>query len=134
MSSRLGLDLNAYGTGALPFADAAAIPSWDRAAVAALAELGIMQGSAGQGGKVYAKATASLTRAEAFTLLSRMQARGWPEASLSAFSDAGAVPGWARSAVASLVGQKVVSGAYGKLRPNDPISRAEVCKLLMAMW
>ena len=63
-----------------------------------------------------------------------MQARGWPEASLSAFSDAGAVPAWARSAVASLVGQKVVSGAYGQLRPNDPISRAEVCKLLMAMW
>ena len=130
----LGLDLDAYGAGALPFADAAAIPAWDRAAVSALSELGIMQGSAGQNGTVYANATASLTRAEAFTLLSRMQAKGWPEASLSAFSDAGAVPAWARSAVASLVGQKVVSGSYGQLRPNAPISRAEVCKLLMAMW
>ena len=133
MSARwLGLDLNAYS--ALPFADADAIPDWDRAAVAALSELGIMQGSAGQGGKVYANARASLTRAEAFTLLSRMQAKGWPEASLAAFSDAGAIPAWARSSVASLVGQKVVSGAYGQLRPNDPVSRAEVCKLLMAMW
>ena len=128
----LGLDLTASRP--LPFADADAIPAWDRPAVAALAQLGILRGSAGADGQAYANATASITRAEAFTLLSRMQAAGWREASLSAFSDAGAVPDWARSAVGSLVGQQVVSGSGGQLRPNDPVSRAEVCKLLVALW
>ena len=130
----LGLDLTAYGSKALPFADAAAIPAWDRAAVAALYDKGIMKGSADAGGKVYANAKAPISRAEAFTLLSRMQPKGWPEASLAGFSDAGAVPAWAKSAVASLVGQKVVSGANGMLLPNANVSRAEVAKLLVSMW
>ena len=130
----LGLDLTAYGSKALPFADAAAIPAWDKAAVAALYDKGIMKGSADAGGKVYANAKAPISRAEAFTLLSRMQPKGWPEASLAGFSDAGAVPAWAKSAVASLVGQKVVSGANGMLLPNANVSRAEVAKLLVSMW
>ena len=130
----LGLDLTAYANAPLPFADAARIPAWDRAAVAALRDLGIMQGAAGSGGAVYANASASLTRAEAFTLLARMQAKGWPEASLSAFSDAGKVPGWAKSATAALVGRQVVAGSNGQLRPSASVSRAEVAKLLMAMW
>ena len=37
-------------------------------------------------------------------------------------------------AVASLVGQKVVSGANGMLLPNANVSRAEVAKLLVSMW
>ena len=102
--------------------------------MAALYDKGIMKGSADAGGKVYANAKAPISRAEAFTLLSRMQPKGWPEASLAGFSDAGAVPAWAKSAVASLVGQKVVSGANGMLLPNANVSRAEVAKLLVSMW
>jgi len=130
----LGLDLNKYTGAALPFADAARIPAWDQNAVAALYQLGIMKGSADKSGTVYANAGSPITRAEAFTLLSRMQAAGWPEGSLSAFSDAAAVPAWARSATASLVGQKVVSGSNGLLRPAANVSRAEVAKLLLCLW
>ncbi len=131
----LGLDLSQYENAALPFADASSIPAWDKAAVAALNALNIMQGAGGDDGTVYANARASLTRAEAFTLLSRMQAKGWPEASLGSFSDRGSVPSWAWSATAKLVGQGIVSGSDGgKLLPNAPVSRAEVCKLLMSMW
>ena len=131
----LGLDLKQYENAPLPFTDAASIPSWDKAAVAALNSLNIMQGAGGDDGNVYANARASLTRAEAFTLLSRMQAKGWPEASLGPFSDRSSVPSWAWSATAKLVGQGIVSGSDGgKLLPNSPVSRAEVCKLLMTMW
>ena len=130
----LGVDLGSYADLRLPYADSAAIPSWDQSAVRALYSLGVMQGSSDSSGRLYARARDPITRAEAITILSRIQARGWPEASLSSFSDAGSVPSWARSAVASLVGQQVVSGADGLLRPNASISRAEVAKLLMCLW
>lgn len=130
----LNLDLNSYASVALPYADTTSIPAWDLNAVKALYAQGIMQGSAGNDGKLYANAKASITRAEAMTILSRMQAKGYPEVSLTGFSDAGSVPGWAKSAVASLVGQKVVSGSNGQLRPTASISRAEVAKLLMSLW
>ena len=130
----MGLDLTAQDTGNLPFADAASIPDWDRPAVAALYQMGIMQGSADKNGNLYALPTSSITRAEAFTLLSRMQAKGWSEASLASFKDASTVPAWAKSSVASLVGQGIVSGSGGQLRPNAFLSRAEVSKLLLCMW
>ena len=130
----LGLDLTGQDTGTLPFADAASIPDWDLPAVTALYQMGIMKGSADKNGNLFALASSSITRAEAFTILSRMQAKGWPEASLKAFTDAKAVPDWAKSSVASLVGQGIVSGSAGQLRPNALLTRAEVSKLLMCMW
>lgn len=68
------------------------------------------------------------------TILSRTQAKGYAQASLSAFSDAGQVPAWSETHVASLVGQQVVSGSNGQLRPQAPVSRAEVAKLLFTLW
>lgn len=130
----LGLDLDSYQNVQLPYADQSQIPSWDLNAVKALYQLGIMQGSQGSDGSLRANARASITRAEAMTILSRTQAKGYPEASLSAFSDAGQVPAWAKAHVASLVGQQVVSGSNGQLRPQAPVSRAEVAKLLFTLW
>ena len=130
----MGLTLSDYAEVRLPYADSPSIPTWDQTAVRALYSLGIMQGSAGNDGRLYANARSPITRAEAITILSRIQAKGWPEASLTAFSDASSVPSWSRSAMASLVGQKVVSGTNGQLRPGASISRAEVAKLLMSIW
>lgn len=129
----LGLDLADYRDVTLPYADAAEIPAWNLDAVKALHALGIMQGS-GSGGQLRANAGASITRAEAMTILGRMQPKGYPQASLAGFSDAGSVPAWSQSYVASLVGQKVVSGSGGQLRPTAAVSRAEVAKMLLAMW
>lgn len=130
----LGLDLDAYQNISLPYADVSSIPSWDLDAIKALYDLGILQGSKGADGLLRANASASITRAEAMTILGRMQARGYSEASLSAFSDASAVPSWARAHVASLVGQEVVGGSNGQLRPSAPVTRAEVAKMLVALW
>ncbi len=134
MSARwLGIPLADYQDVSLPYADTAAIPPWNLDAIKALHALGIMQGS-GSGGQLNANASASITRAEAMTILGRMQVKGYPQANLSGFSDAGSVPAWAKNYVASLVGQNVVSGSNGQLRPTAAVSRAEVAKMLLTMW
>lgn len=129
----MGLDLNSYETVSLPFADKASIPSWSLNAVKAMYSLGIMKGTSEQG-KLYANAKAPITRAEAMTILGRISPKGYPEASLSAFTDAASIPSWSKSYLASLVGQGVVGGFQGKLRPLDSVSRAELCKMLFTLW
>ncbi|MFR0912706.1 MAG: S-layer homology domain-containing protein [Evtepia gabavorous] len=129
----LGLDLNAYASVSLPYTDTKDIPSWDLNAVKALYELGIMQGSRANDGTLRANARASITRAEAMTILGRMTEKGYPQAALSAFSDAAAVPSWAKEHVATLVGMEVVGGSNGKLRPSSPVTRAEVAKMLFTL-
>lgn len=130
----LGVDLNNVGDVTLPYADVAQIPSWNLNAIKALYRLDIMKGSAGSDGTLYANAKSSITRAEAMAILSRTQPHGYEEASLSTFSDAAKVPTWATSHVASLVEQGVVGGSNGMLNPADPVSRAEVAKLLHSLW
>ena len=135
MTSRwLGIDPEKYSHVSLPYADTAAIPSWNRNAVRALYSLEIMQGSRGNDGLLYANASAPITRAEAMTLLGRRLPKGFPSASLSAFSDASAVPSWSKEHISVLAGLKVVSGSNGSLRPNDSVTRAEVAKLLFTLW
>lgn len=129
----MGLDLASYASVSLPYVDSASIPSWSLNAVKAMYSLGIMTGSQEPAG-LSVRANASITRAEAMSLLARTQIKGYPAVSLSSFQDASAVPGWASSHVASLVGQDIVGGDGGKLRPGDPISRAEAAKLLVFMW
>ncbi len=130
----LGLDLGSYASVSLPYADAASIPSWDLNAVKALYAEGIMQGSKAGDGSLQANAKASITRAEAMTILGRILPQGYAQASLSAFSDAASVPSWSRDHVATLVGLKVVSGSNGKLNPNASVTRAEVAKMLFTLW
>jgi len=129
----LGLDQGGYEEVALPFADADAIPGWALNALKAMYQQGIVRGSL-ENGALYAHPNATITRAEAMTILGRTQRRGYPEADLSAFSDQDQVPGWAAPYVASLVGQKVVGGyTDGTLRPSAAMTRGEVAKVLYAL-
>jgi hypothetical protein len=130
----LGLDLDRYANVQLPYADTQSIPSWDLNAVKALYSLGLMEGSKGSDGQLRANAKNTITRAEAMTILGRTQAKGYPQAALTSFQDASSVPSWAKNYVSVLVGQGVVSGSNGQLRPNATISRAEVAKILMTLW
>ena len=130
----LGLDLSRYANVSLPYADAASIPKWDENAVKALYAEGIMQGSKAGDGSLRANAKASITRAEAMTILGRILPQGYPQASLTAFSDAASVPSWSKDYVATLVELKVVGGSNGKLDPNASVTRAEVAKMLFTLW
>ena len=127
----MDLDLANYASVQLPFADTASIPSWALTEVKAMYSLGILQG-ASSGGQLLANPSATITRAEAMTILGRTQAKGFAQAELT-FSDAGQVPSWSLSYVKTLVAQGVVSGNNNQIRPSDSITRGEVAKLLYAM-
>ena len=128
----LRLDLTAYSSVELPFADVNSIPVWCLDGVKAMYALGIMEGSAA-GNSTYAYAQRSITRAEAMTMLGRIQQKGYETAQLT-FADAASVPAWAADYVATLVAQGVIGG-YGDntLAPNASIKRGEMAKILYAM-
>lgn len=130
----MGLDFTKYADVALPFADADKIPDWALPGVKAMYALGYLKGSSTGDGKLYANVETNVSRAEAMTVLGRMQARGYVQANLAAFSDGAIVPDWAADHLRTLVGQGVVSGgADGLLHPGDPIKRGEVAKILFTM-
>ena len=132
VSRWLGLDLTEYQDVTLPFADTQTIPDWMLNAVKAMYDLGYMQGSAGPNG-LCANATAGITRAEAITLLYRIQPKGYARA-LLLFDDAADIPAWAQDAVATLVAQGAVGGSGNRFNPGNPITRAEMAKLLSVLW
>ena len=129
----MGLELSAYSSVELPFADTAAIPSWCLDAVKAMYTMGIMRGSSdGSGLCIYANS--SITRAEAMTMLGRVQAKGYASAALT-FADTASVPAWAADYMATMVARGVVSGREGNtIAPNAYITRGETAKLLYMLW
>ncbi len=127
----LRVDSASYAGVKLPFDDAPSIPDWMLPGVQAMYGMGILKGSK-DGSKLNANVTASITRAEAMTILGRIQPGGYALPEL-AFSDAGKVPSWALSYVQSLVGQGVVNGYDNLLSPSNPIKRSEVAKILFAI-
>ena len=127
----MGLDLTQYAGVQLPFADAGAIPEWGMNEVKAMYSLGILKG-ANDNGVLKVNAMATISRAEAMTILGRTQAKGYAEPELS-FDDAALVADWAAPYIKSLVGQGVVTGNDNHIRPNDLLTRGEVAKMLYAM-
>ncbi len=126
-------DLTGYEGAALPFVDAGAIPEWARLAVAYLYDAGVMTGSLEADG-LYANANDPITRAQAMTMLGRVQAKGAVLEQGTLFVDHDLIPAWAQEYVYALTAQGVVSGYEGYVRPQDPISRCEVAKLLTMLW
>lgn len=127
-----GLDLSQYESVELPFVDSEAIPAWAVGAVKALYAQGIFNGSSEASG-LYAFADQPITRSQAMTMLGRVQPRGF-RAETQLFDDHEDIPLWASEYIYLLAGQGVVSGFNGLVRPNDPITRGEVAKLLTTMW
>ena len=127
----MDLDLTQYAGVELPFVDAASIPDWALDAVKAMYSLGILQGAGVEGG-LAANASATISRAEAMTILGRTQAKGYPQPELTT-DDAGQVGDWALPYVQSLVGQGVVTPTDNKLRPTDALTRGELAQLLYAI-
>lgn len=128
----MGLDLTLYEDTQLPFTDADAIPDWCRSEIKAMYALGILQGTAAADGSLLANPNASITRVEVMTVLGRTQQKGYATAPLT-FTDASSVGSWALPYVETLVAQGVVSGYQNRINPNNPITRAEVAKLLYSM-
>ena len=119
----LRVDMNQYSNVTLPFVDAAQIPDWALPGVKTMYALGYLKGSSSNG-QLLVRAESTITRAEAVTILGRIQGKGMCLQALTDFTDAADVPAWSLSYVESLVGQGIVSGYDGLLRPNDSVTRA----------
>ena len=133
MMRYLGTDLSTYADVSLPFDDSGKIASWARSAMQAAYSLGYLTGSK-TNGQLLSKPDATISRQEAMTILSRT--KDFAEAdlnTLSAFSDSGKIADWARSALAQMAQQKIISGSKGKLNPTGKVTRAEVAKMLYAL-
>ncbi|MDR2359763.1 MAG: phosphodiester glycosidase family protein [Oscillospiraceae bacterium] len=112
------------------FDDANDIPDWAADAVAYVVGMGYIKGVGGDDG-LYFQPNGTLTRAQAMTILGRIQPYGYPLAELVNFKDYADIPDWSLRYVASLVGQEVINGREGNLlAPNDALTRAEVAKIL----
>ena len=128
----LGVDMNQYSSVELPFVDAAQIPDWALPGVKTMYALGYLKGSSDGAGNLSANASATISRAEAMTILGRVQAQGYAQAELT-FDDAASVPDWSLTYVKTLVAQGVISGYENKIMPSDPLRRGEVAKMLFTM-
>lgn len=127
----LDLNLDLYAGVELPFADGDSIPEWALGEVKAMYSLGLLKGALADG-QVYVKAGATISRAEAMTILGRTQPMGYGGTALSA-PDAGQVPGWALPYVQSLGAQGVLGDPDSAVRPLDLLTRGEMAMLLYQM-
>ena len=129
MANVLGLDTSSVGE--LPFDDAASIPTWAQAAVAAVTEAGVMSGQANNTtGQVNFNPDADITRAEVMSVISRCLPRGYAVQDTS-FTDASSIPSWAVDAVNYVTSAGIISGyTDGSVRPNAQITRAEIASVI----
>lgn len=125
----LGLDGTQYADRTLPFADNGEIGEYAKTAIKTLYSMGILNGSE-ENGKIYFHPSASLTRAQAATMIGRTQQKGYATAALS-FTDAASIPAYASYYIQTMVAQKVIGGYEDKtFRPNTAITRGQMAKIL----
>ena len=126
----LGLDESKYADVELPFADNAKIGAYAVPAIKALYTEGIINGSAGSDGKLYFNPNNSLTRAQAATMIGRTQEKGYASVDLT-FTDAAKIPAYATAYIQTMAAQGIISGyTDGSFKPNNPITRGQMAKIL----
>ena len=125
----MGLDLSVYENMNIHFADDADIQPWARGCVKAAYAQGLMTGRGGDGAVTFAP-NASITRAEAMTIIARML--GINSDTQIAFADGYDIPDWAIGGINALVSQGVVNGYEdGTIRPNNNVTRAEAAAMML---
>lgn len=126
----LGLAESDYEDEALPFADNAKIPEYAIPAVKALYTEGVINGTIGSDGQLYFNPGSSLTRAQAATMIGRTQEKGYATVELT-FTDAAKIPAYAAYYIQTMAAQGVINGyTDGSFKPNNPITRGQMAKIL----
>ena len=126
----LGLDESRYADVTLPFADVDTIGAYAVPAIRALYTEGIINGSTGQDGQLYFNPNASLTRAQAATMIGRTQEKGYAMAELT-FTDSAAIPAYAAFYIQTMAAQGILGGyGDGSFKPNNSITRGQMAKIL----
>ena len=126
----LGLEESKYADVTLPFADLKSIPDYALPAIRALYTEGVINGSTGKDGRLYFNPGASLTRAQAATMIGRTQEKGYAAAALT-FSDSAKIPSYATYYIQTMAAQGIIGGyADGTFRPGNNITRGQMAKIL----
>ena len=126
----LGVDTSKYGNMNIQFADNADIQPWAMGCVKAVYTQGLMTGRGGDGGSVTFAPEASITRAEAMTIIARML--GINADNQVNFADGADIPDWASGGINALVSNGVVNGYEdGTIRPNNNVTRAEAAAMML---
>ena len=130
----LGLEAEDYADVEVPFADLEKIDAWALDAAKAMYALGIMKGNGSADGTITFDPHATITRAQAVTMLGRLQEKGYAADTLERFSDREDVPGWALPYVQTMCAQGILAGSGdGSLNPNGAMTRGQACKVLYMM-
>ena len=126
----LGLEESKYADVTLPFADLKSIPDYALPAIRALYTEGVINGSTGKDGRLYFNPGASLTRAQAATMIGRTQEKGYAAAALT-FSDSAKIPAYAAYYIQTMAAQGIIGGyADGTFRPGNNLTRGQMAKIL----
>ncbi len=125
------LELDTSSASNLPFDDAASIPDWAKASIAAVTEAGVMSGQSNPNtGEVNFNPNAQITRAEVMSVISRCLPRGYA-AKNATFTDAASIPSWAKDAVNYVTSAGIINGyTDGSVKPNAQITRAEISSVI----
>lgn len=111
------------------FADKDTIPQWARPYVSGAAGAGIIQGY--EDGTF--RPALEITRTELVVMIVRALALDVDPQAKASFADADRIPAWAEPYVAAAYDAGLIQGrGDGKFAPNDPATRAEAVKLILA--
>ena len=130
LSRFMNLNTDDYADITTPFEDMDEVDAWAANAVRAMYTLGIVGGIEQSDGTMIFDPHATLSRAQAVTMLGRARNTEGLSADLSLFLDESDIPAYAREHFETMVALGVMNGTDGKLNPNKAMTRAEVCKVL----
>ncbi len=130
----LKVDLSEYESVTLPYTDIDEIPAWAKSQFKALYALGILKGRDAGDGTSFADPKTGVSRAEAFTIISRLLPNGLPKTEIIG-TDKDQIPTWARDGFMILMADGTVKGYDdGSLKPLNKLTKAEAAKLLYSLY
>ena len=130
----LGVDLAKYEDVVLPYTDEAEIPAWAKGQFKALYSLNILKGRDAGDGTSFADPKTGISRAEAFTIISRLLPKGLKKAEITGI-DKDQIPSWAEDGFKLLMADGTVKGySDGSLKPLNKLTKAEAAKLLYSLY
>lgn len=133
IANYLGLSANDYSDTVLPYTDVNTIPAWALNSFKALYAHNIMNGRYVSDTESCADPLASITRAEAATIVARTLPSGFFKVDITA-PDKNDIPSWAYDGVNTLIKLGAVNGYEdGTLLPMRKLTKAEAAKILYSV-
>ncbi len=133
VANLMGIDTSEFKDEEINLDDIDSIPSWCSPHIKALSSLGVMTGKAA-GGKVVFDPMATLSRAEAVTVISRLLPEN-VELKQMDFADKTQIPSWSNDAFTKLTSLGIINGySDNTVKPTERITRAEVIKILYEIY